>query len=327
LCDEPDSGLDPVRTAHRSLLLIDLNTEIDATILIVTHDIQIARTVPDNVGMLFRGSLALRQTGRLFALAGSVVRLTFRRPFQFRELVEQFWFIASVTILPSPLVAIPFGAVIALQVGSLARQLGAEPFTGGASVLAVVQQAIPLIVALLIAGAGGSSPPCASNSDLRALIIAAPRAATQVAGLLTDNDPDLGVMLANLLTTASLTITRQSALDELLCAAVALLVAALAAGWFGWSWHQAASAGPPAASLARDRALQAGEQGRAELQHPRLRHVGQGLGLRLQSSAGSLHTEVLRGRAAFEQQSARPGPSPPQECTKAACAHRVANNS
>ncbi len=57
LCDEPDSGLDPVRTAYLSQLLIDLNAEIDATILIVTHDIQIARTVPDNIGMLFRGGL------------------------------------------------------------------------------------------------------------------------------------------------------------------------------------------------------------------------------------------------------------------------------
>jgi phospholipid/cholesterol/gamma-HCH transport system ATP-binding protein len=59
LCDEPDSGLDPVRTAYLSQLLIDLNAEIDATILIVTHDIQIARTVPDNIGMLFRGNLIM----------------------------------------------------------------------------------------------------------------------------------------------------------------------------------------------------------------------------------------------------------------------------
>src|SRR5215471_1146107 len=51
LCDEPDSGLDPVRTAYLSQLLIDLNAEIDATILIVTHDIQIARTVPGNIVM------------------------------------------------------------------------------------------------------------------------------------------------------------------------------------------------------------------------------------------------------------------------------------
>jgi phospholipid/cholesterol/gamma-HCH transport system ATP-binding protein len=59
LCDEPDSGLDPVRTAYISQLLIDLNAQIDATILIVTHNIQVARTVPDNIGMLYRGELVM----------------------------------------------------------------------------------------------------------------------------------------------------------------------------------------------------------------------------------------------------------------------------
>jgi phospholipid/cholesterol/gamma-HCH transport system permease protein len=105
----------------------------------------------------FPGAGALRQTGRLFALAASVGRMTFRRPFQVRELVEQFWFIASVAILPTALVSIPFGAVIALQVGSLTQQFGAESFTGAASVLAIIQQASPLIVALLVAGAAGSA--------------------------------------------------------------------------------------------------------------------------------------------------------------------------
>ncbi|GAA2125081.1 ABC transporter ATP-binding protein [Streptomyces synnematoformans] len=57
LCDEPDSGLDPVRTAFISQLLIDVNAQIDATMLIVTHNIDIACTVPDNIGMLFRRNL------------------------------------------------------------------------------------------------------------------------------------------------------------------------------------------------------------------------------------------------------------------------------
>ncbi|GGP65010.1 MlaE family ABC transporter permease [Streptomyces sindenensis] len=99
----------------------------------------------------------LRETGKLFALAVAVARAIFRGPFQVREFIEQFWFVASVTILPAALVSIPFGAVIALQVGSLTQQLGAQSFTGGASVLAVIQQASPLIVALLISGAAGSA--------------------------------------------------------------------------------------------------------------------------------------------------------------------------
>src|SRR6478752_9531524 len=99
----------------------------------------------------------VRQAGRLFALGLDVARLTFKRPFQVREFIEQAWFIASVTIVPTSLVAIPFGAVIALQLGSLAVQIGAQSFVGAASVLAIVREASPIVCALLIAGAGGSA--------------------------------------------------------------------------------------------------------------------------------------------------------------------------
>lgn len=95
--------------------------------------------------------------GKLFAFALDVLRGLFRRPFQLREFLQQAWFIASVTIVPTALVAIPFGAVIALQVGGLIKQFGAQSFTGSASVLAVIQQAGPIATALLIAGAGGSA--------------------------------------------------------------------------------------------------------------------------------------------------------------------------
>jgi phospholipid/cholesterol/gamma-HCH transport system permease protein len=105
----------------------------------------------------FPGSGALAQTGKLFALGLDVAVGVFKRPFQVREFIQQCWFIASVTILPTALVTIPFGAVIALQLGTLTRQLGAQSFTGAASVLAIIQQAAPLVTALLVAGAGGSA--------------------------------------------------------------------------------------------------------------------------------------------------------------------------
>ncbi|GLZ12338.1 hypothetical protein Acsp04_25730 [Actinomadura sp. NBRC 104425] len=59
LVDEPDSGLDPVRTAYLNQLIVDLNAQINATFLIVTHDINTARTVPDNIGLLFRRELVM----------------------------------------------------------------------------------------------------------------------------------------------------------------------------------------------------------------------------------------------------------------------------
>ncbi|TDD88153.1 ABC transporter ATP-binding protein [Actinomadura darangshiensis] len=59
LADEPDSGLDPVRTAYLNQLFVDLNTELGATFLIVTHDIGTARVLPDNLGLLFRRGLVM----------------------------------------------------------------------------------------------------------------------------------------------------------------------------------------------------------------------------------------------------------------------------
>ena len=59
LIDEPDSGLDPVRTSYINQLFIDLNAQIDATFLIVTHDINSTRTVPDNIGLLYHRHLAM----------------------------------------------------------------------------------------------------------------------------------------------------------------------------------------------------------------------------------------------------------------------------
>ncbi|MEV0563719.1 ABC transporter permease [Dactylosporangium sp. NPDC050588] len=99
----------------------------------------------------------LRQSGLFFAFCLDALRGLGRRPFQVREFLQQAWFVSSVSILPAALVSVPFGAVIALQLGSLVRQLGAQSFTGAASVLAVVREAGPIVTALIIAGAGGSA--------------------------------------------------------------------------------------------------------------------------------------------------------------------------
>jgi phospholipid/cholesterol/gamma-HCH transport system permease protein len=97
------------------------------------------------------------QTGRLFALGLEVTRRLFQRPFQGREFIQQAWFVTKVSALPTALFTIPFGATIALLLAELARQFGAQSQTGAGSVLAIVQQAAPVVTALLIAGAGGAA--------------------------------------------------------------------------------------------------------------------------------------------------------------------------
>ncbi len=57
LFDEPDSGLDPVRTAYLNDLARDIVAEKGSTIIIVTHHIPSAQQVADYVGMLFRRNL------------------------------------------------------------------------------------------------------------------------------------------------------------------------------------------------------------------------------------------------------------------------------
>lgn len=99
----------------------------------------------------------VRGPGEVAAMSWDVAKLTFTTRFQSREFVEQAWFVARVTMLPTILVSIPFGAVIALQVGNLTGQLGAESFAGATAVLATVREAAPIAAALIIAGAAGSA--------------------------------------------------------------------------------------------------------------------------------------------------------------------------
>src|SRR4051812_36965431 len=106
--------------------------------------------------MIGKVQFVIRETGNLFAISLEGVRRTWDVKHWWREYVRQCWFIAKVCTLPAILISIPFGAVIALHVGALNHQLGAEFATGAAMVLAIVREASPVATALLIAGAGGA---------------------------------------------------------------------------------------------------------------------------------------------------------------------------
>ncbi|MDJ0010506.1 ABC transporter permease, partial [Gordonia alkanivorans] len=95
------------------------------------------------------------------ALAGQALRwavhdiVTGRFPF--REVVVQTWFVITVTTLPAILVAIPFGVIVSVQVGSLTQQVGATSIAGAAGGLGIIQQGAPIVTALLLGGAAGSA--------------------------------------------------------------------------------------------------------------------------------------------------------------------------
>ena len=76
----------------------------------------------------------VREAGTLFAVSLDGVRNIPKIRQWWQEYLRQCWFIAKVTSVPVMFVAIPFGMVIALHVGSFSRQLGAESATGAAMV-------------------------------------------------------------------------------------------------------------------------------------------------------------------------------------------------
>ena len=85
-------------------------------------------------------------------------------------------------------------------------------------------------------------------------------------------------------------------------AIVLVVIAAGCAGWFGWSWYSAAHSGSTASARVRDQVLRQGEQAVQNFNTLDYRHLSQGLSLWESSSTGKLRSEIVAGRAAFEQQ-------------------------
>jgi len=59
LFDEPDSGLDPVRTAYLNELILSLKEQLDSTFVVVTHHIPTAKNIADHLALLYRRNLVM----------------------------------------------------------------------------------------------------------------------------------------------------------------------------------------------------------------------------------------------------------------------------
>jgi phospholipid/cholesterol/gamma-HCH transport system ATP-binding protein len=55
LCDEPDSGLDPVRTALLGRLLVEQHALYGGTIVVVTHNVMLARQIGEHISVVWQG--------------------------------------------------------------------------------------------------------------------------------------------------------------------------------------------------------------------------------------------------------------------------------
>jgi phospholipid/cholesterol/gamma-HCH transport system permease protein len=83
------------------------------------------------------------------------------------EVMVQAWTIYKVTALPALLMAIPFGAMVAVQASGLMNQVGANSVVGAASGVAVLRQGAPITAGLLMGGAAASA--IASDLGARAI--------------------------------------------------------------------------------------------------------------------------------------------------------------
>ncbi|WP_330181634.1 ABC transporter permease [Nocardia sp. NBC_01503] len=107
------------------------------------------------------GRASAATLGRSILLGTSIVRhlvrdvLAGRLPFG--EFVQQAWHLLKVTAVPAILMAIPFGAVVSVQVGGLVHQVGADSLIGAASGLGIIRQGAPLAAGLLLGGAGAAA--------------------------------------------------------------------------------------------------------------------------------------------------------------------------
>ncbi len=104
---------------------------------------------------------SLQTLGRFFDLGaqafGFLITDVIRLRHPWRDTINQAWFIISVTAIPALLVSIPFGVIVAVQVGNFIQQVGASSVSGAAGGLGVIRQGAPMVAALLLGGAAGSA--------------------------------------------------------------------------------------------------------------------------------------------------------------------------
>ncbi|MGA9873224.1 MAG: ABC transporter permease [Rhodococcus sp. (in: high G+C Gram-positive bacteria)] len=102
-------------------------------------------------------AVPLRAVGAFFDMAFFTLRAVFSRPFQRREFVDQAWFIARVSMVPTVLVAVPFTVLVSFTINILLREIGAADLSGAGAALGAVTQVGPIVTVLIVAGAGATA--------------------------------------------------------------------------------------------------------------------------------------------------------------------------
>ncbi|MBF6278381.1 ABC transporter permease [Nocardia sp. 852002-20019_SCH5090214] len=134
---------------RRESVVVPLRNELSVSVRIVRHNF--SDTVVS--GLRTFGRTMRVASASAAGTASDVVRLKF----QWREAIQQAWYLITVTALPAVLMAIPFGVIVSVQVGNLIHQIGADSLLGAAGGLGVIKQGAPMATGLLLGAAGAAA--------------------------------------------------------------------------------------------------------------------------------------------------------------------------
>ncbi len=122
---------------------------------------------------------AMGALGEFYLLALDTARALGRKRFPWAEFIEQCWFLARVSLLPTVMMSIPFTVLVVFTLNSLLGEIGASDLSGAGAGLGAVTQIGPLVTVLVVAGAGAT----AMASDIGSRVIREEISAIEVLGI------------------------------------------------------------------------------------------------------------------------------------------------
>ena len=99
--------------------------------------------------------------GDFVVLVGETFAAMFRRPFAWRELLDQIWFVARVSIVPTLVLSIPYTVLIVFTLNIVLLEVGAGDLSGAGAALASVTQVGPVVTAIVVSAGTGATAMCA----------------------------------------------------------------------------------------------------------------------------------------------------------------------
>jgi phospholipid/cholesterol/gamma-HCH transport system permease protein len=95
--------------------------------------------------------------GDFVVLAAETFKVMFTRSLAWRELLDQIWFVARVSIVPTLVLSIPYTVLIVFTLNIVLLDVGAGDLSGAGAALASVTQVGPVVTAIVVSGAGSTA--------------------------------------------------------------------------------------------------------------------------------------------------------------------------